>query len=67
MENRKNKIWVIALISALTLMINSCGITITRNQYYSNPDPNQSKEIKQNKAVSKCTADTMTIHRNGQK
>ena len=65
MKNTRNKTLVIAVISALTLMT-GCGITITRN-YYNYPDPEHSKEIKQKKTVSKCTADTMTIHRNGQK
>lgn len=37
MENRKNKILVIALVSMLTLTT-GCGITITRNHYYGYPN-----------------------------
>lgn len=63
MENRKYKTLVIALTSALTLT--GCGITITRNQYYSSSD--QTEYIKLKKKDSICTADTLTIRRDGQK
>lgn len=64
MENRKNKILAIALISILTLTT-GCGITITRNHYYAYPDQSVKKSNK-NEVQIDFAADTLTNNRNGQ-
>jgi len=49
MENRNNKIWVIAGICTLA-MTAGCGISITRNQYYGNPtSPDKPPTIEETK------------------
>ena len=63
MESKKNKILVIAFFLTLSL-ITGCSITTTRNQYYGFPD--QSKNLKQDKAGSKYVADTVKNRNNGQ-
>ena len=60
MENKQNKIWVIAFILTLSL-ITGCTITTTRNQYYGWPDPG--KNTNQKESVSKHVVDTPTNKR----
>ena len=63
MKNNKNKIPVVTFLLTLSL-ITGCNITTTRNQYYGFPD--QSKNLKQDKAGSKYAADTLKNRNNGQ-
>ena len=61
MENKKNKILVIAFILTLNL-ITACTITTTRNQYYD--CPHKHKDSIQATDGSKQIIDTMTIIKN---
>ncbi len=64
MENRKNKIWVIAFISILSLTT-GYRIAITRNQYYGYPVERDKKGIKC-ETIKNCPANSLTNTRNGQ-
>lgn len=64
MENRKNKVLVIAFISILTLTT-GCGITITKNHYYTYPE----QRIKKSNIIesqNEHSADTLINNKNGQ-
>ncbi len=63
MGNGKNKFLVIALISILALTA-GCGITITRNKYYSCSD--QSKKPNQDEARSYYPSGPLTNKENEQ-
>lgn len=54
MRNRKYKVLIITLISTLTLTT-GCGITITRNHYYSSCSNESIKKSNKNKVQIKDT------------
>ena len=56
MKNRKSILLVILFVSILTL-IAGCGITITKNQYYSYSD--QSEKTEQYETESNNSSDTL--------
>ncbi len=62
MRNRKNKIWVVVLISVLTLTT-GCAITTTRNYYGTFPDQSV-KEPNKNEAQINYPVDTLTNIKN---
>jgi hypothetical protein len=63
MENRQNNVKVIAVIAILTLTT-GCGITVTRNYYYSCPDKSI-KELNKNKEQISNTTYLLINQKNG--
>lgn len=64
MENRKNKILVIAFITILTLTT-GCGVTITRNQYYGYPNQPEKSATKK-ETNNHHQTDTLNNTKNGE-
>jgi hypothetical protein len=62
MENKKTKMITIAFVG-LTILTTGCGITLTRNYYYGNPDQ-QEKTSTHKGSKNNIPVDILTNRRN---
>jgi hypothetical protein len=61
MENKINRVFAFAIIATLTLST-GCGITVTKNYYYTNPSQNLSKPNKKEVQTYQAT-DTLILNK----